>query len=260
MDNTSELERQRKESEARKTAGTPSSTAPLSSRSPPLLGSPSPSTSQPPRRDSVVRSLSFSPSPGAPSPPPAARSQSSSPFLKSPLIGGGASEIGNDGDDDDDASSTSLDRHSVSGLDFTVVVVARSGFAADLSLSARLEVDPETAFAMLVDPEPAPWKHSTVVRRRVISSGGGGADGAAAEAPASVSPSSASSPPTFSSLSPRTVEVEQAARWAFFRSVTTRLLVREVSRSSFSRERARERENERERERESVEAKSKKKS
>jgi hypothetical protein len=239
MDNTSppippwELERQRKESEARKTAAkTPS---PMSSRSPATGGSP---PSQP-RRDAVVRSLSFSPSPGGPSPPlPPPPSQSSSPsfpFLKSPLIG---AEVGN-GDDD---SSSNLDRHSVSGPDFSVTVVARSGFTADLSLSARLDVDAETAFAMLVDPEPAPWKHATVLRRRVISGGGGGAadggaaapaaadGGAAAPAAADAPPSSSSSsPPAFASLSPRTVEVEQAARWAFFRSVTTRLLVREVS-------------------------------
>lgn len=102
-----------------------------------------------------------------------------------------------------------------------MTVVARSGFAADLTLSARLEVDADTAFEMLADPEPAPWKHATVLRRRVIS--GGGIDGAAAAATASPFPSSPSS------LLPRTVEVEQAARWAFFRSVTTRLLVREVS-------------------------------
>jgi len=229
MDNTSppippwELERQRKESEARKTAAdTPS---PMSSRSPATGGSP---PSQP-RRDSVVRSLSFSPSPGGPSPPlPPPPSQSSSPsfpFLKSPLIG---AEVGNG----DDESSSNLDRHSVSGPDFSVTVVARSGFTADLSLSARLDVDAETAFAMLVDPEPAPWKHATVLRRRVISGGGGGAadGGAAAPAAADAPPSSSSSsPPAFASLSPRTVEVEQAARWAFFRSVTTRLLVREVS-------------------------------
>ena len=245
MDNSSppippwELERQRKESDARKTANTPSPPSMASSPRSIALGSPSPSTSQPPRRDSVVRSLSFSPSPGAPSPPPSPLSQSSSPslpFLKSPLIGGGA-ETGDVNDaegDGDESSATNLDRHSVSGPGFSVTVVARSGFAADLSLSARLDVDPETAFATLVDPEPAPWRHSTVLRRRVISSGGGGGAGgaaaaaAAAEASASIGPSSSSSPPTFSSLSPRTVEVEQAAHWAFFRSVTTRLLVREV--------------------------------
>lgn len=122
-----------------------------------------------------------------------------------------------------------------------MTVVARSGFAADLSLSARLEVDADTAFAMLTDPEPAPWKHATVLRRRVISGGGGGGvDGAGA---AAASPSSSSSP---SSLLPRTVEVEQAARWAFFRSVATRLLVQEVVIFVFERERERARERARE--------------
>ena len=245
MDNLSppippwELERQKKESEARKTVAA-ATTPSTSSRSP--LGLPSTSSPQGPRKDSVVRSLSFSPSPGAappsssPSPPPPnPLSQSTTPvfpFLKSPLIGGAEIENVN-AEDDDESSSQNLDRHIVSGPHFSVTVVARSGFAADLSLSARLEVDPETAFAMLVDPEPAPWKHSTVLRRRVISSGRGADGAAAADAAASSSssppPSSSSSPPTFSSLSPRTVEVEQAARWAFFRSVTTRLLVREVS-------------------------------
>jgi hypothetical protein len=232
-----ELEKQRKESEACKAAMTPS---PQSTRSPPPPSTtsatkrPSPS---PPRRDSVVRSLSFSPSPGG-APPLFQSSTSPLQFLKSPLIGeGGEGGGGGDVDDVDDNSSTNLDRHAVSGPGFSVTVVARSGFAADLSLSAKLEVDAETAFAMLVDPEPAPWKHSTVLRRRVISGGGGGEGGEGGGAAAEATTSS-SSPfcPSSSSSSPRTVEVEQAARWAFFRSVTTRLLVREV------RERARERE------------------
>lgn len=235
MDSTSppippwELERQRKESEARKTAA--STPSPMSSRSPATMGgSPSPTSQQPPRRDSVVRSLSFSPSPGGPSPPPSQSSSPSFPFLKSPLIG--AAEVGNVNGDDGGDDDSSLDRHSVSGTNFSVTVVARSGFTADLSLSARLDVDVETAFAMLVDPEPAPWKHATVLRRRVISGGGAADGGAAAPAAAADAPPSSSSsspPPAFASLSPRTVEVEQAARWAFFRSVTTRLLVREVS-------------------------------